>query len=173
MKELQTNTDADNSTRIRYVSKLIRIKYSKKGSRLRTEMTNDEKIEKDFWKFFKEVFESENQVLPDFDENTCSYYFIKSLKKNIHLRDFSPPSWMKSLDEPDSQFDITPPSYREISKSIHKMKSSGPACPFDHVSVIALKRCPILRTGLHFIIVYCWTKKVTPVTWKKGFCVLI
>ena len=34
------NTDADNSTRIQYISKLIRIKYSKKGSsRLRTKMT--------------------------------------------------------------------------------------------------------------------------------------
>ena len=57
----------------------MRIKYSKKGSRLRTEMTNDEKIEKDFWKFCKEVFKSENQLLPFFDEKTCSDYFIKSL----------------------------------------------------------------------------------------------
>ena len=91
LKELKSNTDVDNSTRIRYVSKLIRIKYRKKGSRLRTEMTNDEKIEKDFWKFCKEVFENEKQVLPDFVEKTCSDYFIKSLKKNKHLRDFSPP----------------------------------------------------------------------------------
>ena len=33
-------------------------------------MTNDEKIEKDFWKFFKDAFESENQVLTVFDEKT-------------------------------------------------------------------------------------------------------
>ena len=39
-------------------------------------MTNDEKIEKNFWKFRKKVFESKNQVLPDFDEKTCDY-FIK------------------------------------------------------------------------------------------------
>ena len=114
-------------------------------------MTNDEKIEKNFWKFFKEVFENENQVLPDFDEKTYSDYFIKSLKKNKQLRDFSPPSWMKSLDEPDSPFDKTPPSYREISKIIHKMKLSGSACLFDHVSVIALKRCPILGSALQSI----------------------
>ena len=50
MKELKSNTDADNSTRIRYVSKLTRIKYSTKSSRLCIEMTNDEKIEKDFRK---------------------------------------------------------------------------------------------------------------------------
>ena len=70
----------------------------------------------------------------------------------------------ESQDEPDSLFDTTPPNYREISKVIHKMKSSGSACPFDHVSVIALKRCPILRSALHRIMVYCWTKKIIPVT---------
>ena len=70
---------------------------------------------------------------------------------------------MKSLDELDSPFNTTPPSYQEISKVI----------PFDHVSVIALKRCPILRSAFHRIIVYCWTKKVIPVTWRKGFSVLI
>ena len=48
LKDFKRNTDADNSIKIRYVNKLIRIKRSKKGSRLRTEMTNDEKIEKDF-----------------------------------------------------------------------------------------------------------------------------
>ena len=100
-------------------------------------------------------------------------YFIKSLNKNRHLRNFSRPSWMKSLDEPDSPFDTTPPSYRESSKIIHKMKSSGSASPFDHISVIASKRCPIQRSAVHRIIVYCWTKNVTPVIWREGSCVLI
>ena len=80
---------------------------------------------------------------------------------------------MKCLDEPDWPFDTTPQSSQEIIKTIHKMKSSGSACPFNHVIVIALKRCPIVRLTLHCIIVYCWTKKVIPVTWKKGFCMLI
>ena len=78
---------------------------------------------------------------------------------------------MKSLDESDSPFDTIPPSYREISKTIHKMKSSGSACPF--YNAIALKRCPILRSALHRIFICCWTKKVIPVTWRKVFCVLI
>ena len=53
---------------------------------------------------------------------------------------------MKFLHKPDLPFDATQPSYREISKIIHKMKSSGSACPFDHVNEIALQRCPILRS---------------------------
>ena len=80
---------------------------------------------------------------------------------------------MKFLDEPDLPFDRTPLSYREISKIIHKMKSSGYTCPFDHVSVIVLKRGPLLRSTLYYITVYFWTKNVIPATWRKGFCVLI
>ena len=56
--------------------KLIRIKYTKKSSKLRTEITNDEKIEKDLWKFCKDVFESENQVLTVFDEKTWLFYQV-------------------------------------------------------------------------------------------------
>ena len=77
------------------------------------------------------------------------------------------------LDEPTSLFDLFPPTYREISKIIHKMKSSGSACPFDYVSGIALKRCPILRSAFHCIIVYCWQNSIIPETWKRIFCVLI
>ena len=61
--------------------------------------------------------------------------------------------------------------HHQVIKKLVKL--SGSACPFDHVSVIALKRCPILRSALHRIMVYCWTKKIIPVTWRKGFCVLI
>ena len=93
--------------------------------------------------------------------------------KNRHSRGYSAPSWMKILDEPNSPFDLSPPTYREISKIIHKMKSSGSACPLDRVSVIALKKFPILRYTLHRIIVYCWQNNIIPDIWRRGFCVLI
>ena len=173
LKELKNDTNNEDSTRIRYVCKLTRVKYSKKCNKLRTETTPDEKIEKDFWKYCKYIFESKDKVLHDFYVTICYEYFIKSLKKNKHSRDYSPPSWMKILDEPTSQFDLSPPTYREISKIIHKMKSSGSACPFDHVSVIALKRSAILRSALHRIIVCSWQNNIIQETWKKCFCVLI
>ena len=80
---------------------------------------------------------------------------------------------MKILDEQNSPFDLSPPTYREISKIIHKMKSSGSACPLDSVSVIALKKFPILRYTLHRIIVYCWQNNIITDIWRRGFCVLI
>ena len=53
------------------------------------------------------------------------------------------------------------------------MKSSGSACPFDHVSVIVLKMCPTLRSAIHRIIIYCLQNNIILETWKRGFCVLI
>ena len=41
------------------------------------------------------------------------------------------------------------------------------------ISVIVLKRCPILRTILHKLIVACWETKTIPSCWKKGFTIQI
>ena len=113
----------------------MRVKYNKKGQKLHTELAHDERIKKDFLKHCKELFESEDKVLPDFDKTICYESFSKSLKKNKkHSRGCSSPSWMNILDEPNSPFDLSPPTYKEISKIIHKMKSSGSISLFDHVS---------------------------------------
>ena len=53
------------------------------------------------------------------------------------------------------------------------MKSSGSPCPYDQVSIIVLKKCPILRTALHRIIKYCWKNDTFQTEWKYAFTVLI
>ena len=42
-------------------------------------MTHNQRIEKDFWKNCKEIFESQDKVLPDFKEKICYEHFKKSL----------------------------------------------------------------------------------------------
>ena len=67
-----------------------------------------------------------------------------------------------------------PPTIEKSSKLFTKIKSSSaPTCPFDYARVIMIKRCPILRSVLHRIIVYFWIKTVNPVTWREGFFVFI
>ena len=169
-RQLRRFLSNEDWTRIHYVSKLIRVKYCWQGNKLPAEMMCDQRIEKDF---SKEIFKSKNEVLPDFVKIiSYEHFVIKSLRKNKHSRDYSPPSLMNILDEPNSSFGLSPPTYWEISKIALKAKPSGSACPFAHVSVIALKRCPILRSILHRIIVYCWQNNI-PETWKRGFCVFI
>ena len=55
---------------------------------------------------------------------------------------------MKKLDEPLNVFDLKPPTYKEITGVINKLKSSGSPCLHDQMSIIILKRCPILRTEI-------------------------
>ena len=53
------------------------------------------------------------------------------------------------------------------------MKSSGSPCPFDQISVIVLKRCPIVRTMIWKIIEKSWKIGKVPTVWKNGLTVLI
>ena len=54
-----------------------------------------------------------------------------------------------------------------------KMKSSGSPYPLDQISVIVLKRCPILRTYVWKIMEFCWKNKYFPTVSKNGITVLI
>ena len=100
--------------------------------------------------------------------------FLKNRQRAKHVnKSFSPPVWMKKLNQPSKEFDLSPPSYREIASIIRRMKSSGSPCPFDQIRVIVLKRCPIIRTMIWKIIEKSWEIGKVPTVWKKGLTVLI
>ena len=77
------------------------------------------------------------------------------------------------LDEPNELFNSEPPSYREITKIVNKMKRSDSPCPHDQMSIIILKRCPYIRTLQHRIITHCWQKQIFPEEWRYAFTILI
>lgn len=108
-----------------------------------------------------------------FDKATCQSYFKRTLSRDRAKRYFEFPTWMKQLDAPSKVFNLDPPTYREITGIINKLKSSGFPCPHDQMSIIILKRCPILRTVIHRIISKCWRDKVFPSCWKHAFTILI
>ncbi|CAB4019443.1 Hypothetical predicted protein, partial [Paramuricea clavata] len=170
LKKLQCN---EATQEIRYISKLLRVKYSKRTHRILSEKTHDERIQENFWKYCKEIFEDENTILPDFDKETCTSFFRVHLKANSGKGNVEIPQWMKKFDRPTKHFNIAAPSYREVTNIIKKMKPGSSACPFDQISIIILKRCPFLRTALHRILVYCWEGNVVPRIWKHGFTILI
>src|SRR6267154_2497979 len=83
------------------------------------------------------------------------------------------PAWFIPLSPPTHPFDTSPPTYREIAAIVNKMKNGASPCPFDQLSAIALKRCPILRTLLHLIIDKCWSAGKIPRCWARGVTILI
>ena len=170
LKSLQCDT---LTSEIQYVSKLLRLKYSKTTHALLSEKSHDIRIQEHFWAYCKEIFEDGDIVLPDFDEKTCYNFFSSWLKPTYPNQTFDIPIWMKKLDQPNYSFDITAPTYSEISRIIRKMKSGSSPRPFDQISILVLKNCPILRTALHRIMSHCWDRGLLPKSWKQAFTILI
>ena len=52
------------------------------------------------------------------------------------------------------------------------MKSSASLSPLDQISVIAFKKCPILRSHLTKIIQLAWKIRTFPKAWKSSVIVL-
>ena len=170
LRNLKNQNDPNNDRAIRYVSKLIRSKYSKKAF---DEKDHNSEVKEKFWKYCKETLEKpKDNTQPDFDEKTCRDYFRKSYKKQSKAN-YNFPTWMRMLNEPTELFNNEPPSYMEITKIINKMKSSGSPCPHDQMSIIILKRCPYVRTVLHRIIKYCWSHQKFPEEWRYAFTILL
>ena len=80
---------------------------------------------------------------------------------------------MPQYDNPKKSFNFQPPSYRDISKIISKVKAGAAACPLDQVSVITLKKFPYLRTYLTCLIQKVWKGQNIPSVWKKAVTILI
>ena len=63
-------------------------------------------------------------------------------------KSFEYPSWLKGLNNPTTEFDQSPPTYAELTKTIKKMKSGASPRPLDQISIIAFQKCPALRSQL-------------------------
>ena len=84
---------------------------------------------------------------------------------------FKIPNWIPMLPEPITEFDLTPPTYQQVTNIIRKMKTSP--CPLYQISVICFKRCPYLRTYLTELIQAVWLSGTIPEEWKKACTILI
>ena len=120
----------------------------------------------------KLIFEKPAMVFPHFDKDAC-YQFFKNCFSRSKINRFNIPAWMPQYDNPKKSFNLQPPSYRDISKIISKMKAGAAACPLDQVSVLTLKKCPYLRTYLTCLIQKLSKGQNIPSVWKKAVTILI
>ena len=129
LRELKT-AQYHREDEIKFVSGLLRSKYNpNKKKRINSNINHELQIKSNFWKYCRSTFESKENVKPSFDESTC-YTFFKNRQRAKHVnKSFSSPVWMKKLNQPSKEFDLSPPSYREIASIIRKMKSSGSPMP--------------------------------------------
>ena len=168
LKDLKLN--GGSLKEIKFVSKLLRKRMQ---SSVYAQRDYEKEYNDNFWKFCKDEFEYTNVIEPTFNEQTCFDYFKNIFKEKNKSRLFNWPPWLRSLPSASAGFNMECPTYHEISKIVRKMKSRGSASPFDQISIIAFKRCPILRTHLWKIICQCWNEKSIPSVWKHAAAILI
>src|SRR6267154_1873872 len=152
--------------------------------RLRSEISNRPQTSKSvtdrdfgvgFWPACQKIFADVAGAAPTFTISTCGEYFsrVLAIPGSIGRCVFKIPNWFISLPAPATPFDQSPPSYAEIASIIKKARAGSSACPLDQISVITLKKCPILRKILHNIIAGCWQSQYTPKAWRVGVTILI
>ncbi|ESO00352.1 hypothetical protein HELRODRAFT_175753 [Helobdella robusta] len=130
-------------------SKALRAQIkSKKLTKCDQSVDVTSQLKQRFWGTCKKIFDQTENLKPLFGVTDCHQYFL-SILNNPHQTKYQIPSWAPKLQKPPTLCNTSPPTYHEISTIIHKYKSKSSPCPFDQISIIPFKKCPILRTILH------------------------
>ena len=129
---------------------------------------NDIQIQKNFWGYIKANFKQSTSPTPTFDSFTCTQFFCNLFRCRNLLKSVSIPNWIPRLDQPSIPYDLSPPSYQQITKVTRRMKASGSPCPLDKISVIPFMRCPYLRSYLTELFRAIWHSGDTPLEWKRA-----
>ena len=118
---------------------LLRLQLNKDGTTVGdSEFDNENRFKQNFWNYCKTSFESNERISPQTIEEECYKYFCEKLRHKNRKKQFKIPKWMKILNNPNIEYDLSPPSYNEISSIIRKMRAKASPCPFDQISVIVL-----------------------------------
>ena len=76
---------------IKYVSQVLREKFSKRSNSFES-FDHNKCCKENFWKYCKDIFESESKIQPEFSEDKCHSYFRNLLKiKNRNKKFTYPP----------------------------------------------------------------------------------
>ena len=123
----------------------------------------------------KEVYREKASSCSNFWSKQMLRILFNSVFKAVNpFKVFRIPSWIPTYSAaPSTPFDLTPPSFKQITKVVRKMKASGSPCPLDQISIICFKRCPYLRSFITEAIAKVWVKGCIPNEWKIAVTILI
>ncbi|ESO11960.1 hypothetical protein HELRODRAFT_158325 [Helobdella robusta] len=154
--------DTQFNNEIRMLSKQIRA-ILKTNKILKNDNNNiSSQLKKNFWKTCNNIFSNSTLQSPHLSIEAATNFFKNTLNASDRTT-FRIPNWINSLPAPSFQGNLDPPSYKEITTVIRRSKAMASPCPLDQISIIALKRCPIIRTYLHKLLsydIYCDRNKL-------------
>ena len=132
-------------TEIKFASHLIRTCINKAEKELQRRSNDHKYICNNFWGYVKTSFQCNNSPSLQFSKQQCTDFFTKVFSATSPGKIFSLPDRIPTFNKPASAFDLTPPSYQQVTHIIRHMKASGSPYPLDKFSIIFFKRCPYLR----------------------------
>ena len=166
----QSNADV---MEVRYVAKTLRLTLRRTSNSLNTVTNHDKLIKASFWSYVKQQVKQRTSSLPSFDSTTCTQFFCTFFRAINPAKSFKIPSWISPLPQPTLSYDLSPPSYHQVTKIVRRMKASGSPCPLDKISIIPFKRCPYLRSYITAVFRIIWQSSDIPNAWKKACTVLV
>ena len=170
LKALKSSKGDPNE--IRYVARTLRLQLRRDTSSTNSNIDHDKQIQRNFWSYVKQNIQLGISSNPTFDSSLCTQFFSTLFRSVNPSKSFDIPSWIPAIEEPLVPYDISPPSYHQITKTIRRMKASGSPCPLDKISIIPFKRCPFLRSYITAVIHIVWLSGEIPTDWKKACTVL-
>ena len=147
---------------IRYVARLLRQKISTSAVELCPKSITTTKFKTIYGAMLKLIYTVLLHLCHPSVRRTVLALSGSSSVLRIHLNAFAIPSWIPPLPQSSVPYNLTLPSYQQVTKVIRRMKASGSPCPLDKISIIPFKRCPYLRTYITEVIRILWTSGVIP-----------
>ena len=118
---------------IRYVSRLLRNTIRTSADVPLSEFNHDIRIQNNFWNYVKSKLDSSTSSSPSFSMSACTNFFHDFFRVRHPLKCFKIPSWIPSLPQPSVPYNMSPPTYQQITKVVRRMKASGSPCPLDKI----------------------------------------
>ena len=89
------------------------------------------------------------------------------------LEPFIIQSWIPSLSQPSIPCDLSPPTHKEITTIIRRIKASSSPCPLDKIPIILYKESIYLRSFSTETIHDVWMSGEVPQQWNSAYTIMI
>ena len=138
----------------------------------REQANQQRKFRKDKYAFAKDLFDPPNTATPTFDVNTAYEHFTATNKDDTRAEALTAmPGW-KRPNRPKHKFLKSAPTRKNLEEAV-RCKKSKCAPGINGIPYLVYKKCPGVLKFLLDIMTRVWKEKKIPVSWQRGFIILI
>jgi len=94
----------------------------------------ESRLKKNFWKMCRDIFKDVISHTPSFDVTASTKYFTGVLEWIGAVRRFKMPTWIPLVPAATKLFDVSPPTYKEVTKPVNRHRLSFSPCPLDEIA---------------------------------------